>query len=914
MSALATPKHDVRKLRFSTGAPHLQSPFPGVAPSPYTPFSGRRSGSVPIGTPQLPTRSTSFEADALTTLPQGSAEEFINGGLDAALRESSLDVLAGLRTQYESGTAQAADAFVKEMISTLALQLERANELMDAPSLHPYVRKQVRALQNRLLLEQTTWNLVDTAWRPSEIRSRDLSTTRLAPSNLDENSVLKVPGYVKCQRIVEWLETTAADVLGRSGGPKVKPLDDPAYRWEYTASKYEGEKVSMDFPHAVGKSLDEVETKAEGRISHEIFRLVRAGKLSEAEELCRRVGQPWRAAALAGGKKSSALSANGIKGDARRTWRIAAKAIARSPDPAILPHERAVYGVLAGELEPVLAVSTTFEDEAWARLCTLLDSTAEFVLNGRNVTVAAIEDETVLQIFRECKHAGEGLDVADGKVLEGIRMTRAFVGIGPGMCGSHVSQLLKTLGELAEAGASSGEEWICRFAAHACIFLKTSGMLAGVKNRPQDEFSFDTAIEKYVEVVLQKDQEREAKARAHGTILPPRRIVPETAARYLAELHSDDRIISTYSVLLCAALEEDLSHERAEAKRVGVSPRQVDERRTLCLQKAGQCFPREILDLLVVAATDKLWKSMLPDQVDNSLFSDDIKLSESVSDEVSETDELVVRAIEFLIFPAFANYKEALLRVTNLARQFFLRGRRAATRYVISWAPEEVMSQIEPSTCEGPVHELESWRVYMDAISRHNEWKTYQSRKPQPISEKIRAAASAEPGEVSYEIQANAGIQVQKFNKENEEFLRTSERYCQAAVQSLEAALLLEGGWMQDKYKQNENVAERPRGGYALRHRSKEIEAIRKFGIPQLAVLLHHVYHESGMFTKAIGLAQVVASDHLKLYECFGVSEMKSFLTRIADSTVLHADTMIQSGQCERPYETTMFEELPANE
>lgn len=912
MSAVTTPMREVRKLRFSMGGPGLDSAFAGVAQSPYTPFSGRRSGSIPTGTPQVTSRSADPGALSTSAVPSDSAEEYVNGGLDEALRSSSLDVLTVLRSKYEEAAPQASAAFVSEMLGAIEVQLSFATELMDVPSLHPYVRKAVRALHTRLLLEHATWILVETAWRPSEIRSRDLCTRRLSPNILDENSVHDVKGYVKCQRIVEWLERTADEALERSGGPKVKPLDDPAYRWEYTASRHDGEPVSMDYQQRGNGVLDEVERKAEGRLSHEIFRLVRAGRLEEAEEMCRRVGQPWRAAALAGGKRSSALSANGVKGDARRTWRIAAKAIATSSDPGIPAHERAVYGLFAGEIGPVLAVSTTFEDEAWARLSVLLDSTAQAVVEGDNAASVTIEDNAILQAFRECKHAGEGPEAIGADIREGIRMTRVYVGIGPGIHAQHISELLKTLSELSRLGADEGQEWICRFAAHVCIFMKMSGLLSEVTDGTDGMTNFDASVESYVQFVIQKDLDSEERARQQGAILSPRILVPETAARYLAELSTEKCIIDTYSKLLCAALKADLSHERAEAKRVGVSPREIDDRRTLCLQKAGQCFSRETLNSLVIAATDKIWDSHLPVGDAPGLSSIEIESEVSVSEDFSDADELVVRAIEFLIFPAFANYEEALRRVTKAARRFFLRGKKAAARYLISWFPSEIVSQISSSPCVGAVHELDSWRVYMDAIARHNEWNIYHSsRKPQPVSEKVRAAALAQPGEVSYETQASAGIQLQKYAKENEEFLRMSGKNRDVAVDSLKAALLFEGGWMQNKYTDEKSV---PGDQAGRTTRSEEIRTVRKIGIPQLVVLLHHVYHESGMYSEAISLAQIIADEDFKLYENFGPTELGSFLTRIADSTVLFADDTIRSGECSRPYEQTLFEELPSDE
>lgn len=905
MQAVQTPQRSVRKLRFSTAA--LDTPFRPIAPSPYTPFSGRRSGTAPTGIPQVATKSPPSNSPLTPTF----AEDYVQNGLDIALRSASLDIITAIRTAAFSESAPA--ALVSESLAAVEAQISVCTELLDAPALHAHTRNRVCARHAALLAEHATWILIDTAWRPPELRSRDLATRRLAPDLLTDVSVLDVPGYVKVQRIVEWLERSADEALERAGGPLVKPLDDPAYRWEYTASRFGDEPVSMDFPQQHPAEIDEVERKADTRLSREIFRLVRAGRLEEAEEICRCAGQPWRAAALAGGKKCSALSANGVKGHARKTWRTAAAAVARSQSQGISVHERAVYGVFSGVLEPVLAVSTTYEDQAWARLSVLLDSTAERALDGCELESAKIDDMTILQAFRECGHSGEGPEAIGSTLLQGIRLARAYVGLGPNMSATHLSELLGILANLAQSGARQKQEWVCRFAAHICLYLKLSGILADILEHQEDSNNFDACIEAYVQLVIQIDEEEEDQAREEGTILPARALICDTAASYLAELTSRDRIIGTYSKLLGAALKADLLHERAEAKRVGVAPREIDDRRTLCLEKAGQCFEREALNMLVVAAIDLVWSAALPSGNLRDLSISELESQASVLDKVSDDDELVIRAIEFLMFPAFQNYVEALRRVTTAARVFFLYGKRTAARRLIAWFPAEIVSQVPPLSCVGEMSELDSWRVYMDAVARHNEWNAFHSaNRPKPLPEKTRAEALAQPGEVSYEVQANASIQMEQHTRDSEEFLRQSEKHRNAAVESLKTALLFEGGWMQDRYV-SEDKGHEDEEEMAIR-RSEQLKAVRRIGIPQLAVLLHHVWHESGFYREAISLAQTIADDNLKLYESFGPSELSSFLIRIADSTVLFVDDSIRKEGHERPYKQTLFEEIAENE
>ena len=49
-----------------------------------------------------------------------------------------------------------------------------------------------------------------------------------------------------------------------------------------------------------GKQWAEADVKDNARITERVWRLVRAGRMAEAQELCMRCGQPWRAASLGG--------------------------------------------------------------------------------------------------------------------------------------------------------------------------------------------------------------------------------------------------------------------------------------------------------------------------------------------------------------------------------------------------------------------------------------------------------------------------------------------------------------------------------------------------------------------------------------------------------------------------------------
>lgn len=910
---MATPMRDVRRLPFSSQSTErtpagsrrtsLRQSF--VPPSPYTPFSGRRSGSVPPGTPQLESdgafggttpRGQKRDERIVNAAGDGTAEEFVRSGLDNAMRAASASTLSVLSKGAVHELPE--HLLVDAMTTAIHEQILRAEALSADRTAHTHVRRELDSVLAALRAEEASWALLRAVWRPSEIRPADLTATRLSPDVTDSILISGAPGVRKAHLVAQWLEAQAADELDRAGGPRVKPLDDPAYRCAYTAQLKGVRAVSMDFALRE-EPLDETETKADERLCRELFRLLRAGRLSDAERICRAAGQPWRAAILAGGKRCSAHAANGRRRAGRAAWRNAVGKIARA-SAALPPHERALYGLLAGVTEPALAVATDYESRAWVRITTALDAACECALSG-TPEGAAIPDEAILQMFRECEGAGIGHSGIPAEVHARLREVRAYFALGNNMSPENLEKLIEALQGLARAGSEHQLEWVCRLAAHKCLFLKLTEMTSAVEENEEVMVNFEDAVAMYPKLVILKDKLEEQKAEQIGAIRKARVLVSELAARELSILGNPTLIVDVYASLMISALIEDLKHEENEGKRVGVPHRKILERRTVCLEKAGNSLDRETLDMLVVSVVQQIWESCMPgDPLEDVNFED----------KVTKEDELVIRSLEFLMFPAFANFEQAVLRAACAARKFFLAGKKQAARQLVNWFPKDALAQLPPDAPMLATRELDAWRMYMEALSQYDEWRTfYFSLRPIDLPPVIRDAAVARSGHVSYEVQAAANVQVDKYNAEMETYNRTSAQLRDAAVEALRTTLQYDGGWMRPHDGQDEEAL-REEDTDAYWERREEIEQIRRVAVPQLVTLLHSVLHESKLYSEAAELATTIADEATKLYECFGKADLKALLQRIADSSVLLADMAVKESGAVRPYKGYYFEEF----
>ncbi|KAI5063312.1 hypothetical protein GOP47_0021859 [Adiantum capillus-veneris] len=200
-----------------------------------------------------------------------------------------------------------------------------------------------------------------------------------------------------CFRIVKWLEGLISKALdldkqhkGWYAGSYLQKLG--VWRQtQHSIRKMVGNAVLVqhldpDAPSRERARLQEEDQNLEEELLDDIWKLLRAGRLEEARQLCRSAGQPWRAATLGGcgdlgpspspdmlirDGKDVALQAveleSGISHQ-RRLWKwacfSASERIAESPDES--RYEAAIYATQCGNTRRMLPVCRDWESACWA--------------------------------------------------------------------------------------------------------------------------------------------------------------------------------------------------------------------------------------------------------------------------------------------------------------------------------------------------------------------------------------------------------------------------------------------------------------------------------------------------------------------------------------------------------------------
>uniref|UniRef100_A0A674MQK1 Nuclear pore complex protein n=1 Tax=Takifugu rubripes TaxID=31033 RepID=A0A674MQK1_TAKRU len=279
----------------------------------------------------------------------------------------------------------------------------------------------------RWLLQQesNTWRLITSLYRDrvqvamEDDMMMDMVVTAHINQNYSSEKVVVEQLFQRdatirqSQLVVDWLESISKDQIGDFS-------DNIEYYaknvcWENTLHalklrRKSGTAFSIplvteldpDAPIRQQRPLADLDREDDARLLKNLFNLIRAGMTDEAQRLCKRCGQAWRAATLEGWKLyhdpnlTSELQA--VEGNPHRAiWKICCWRMAEE----LNRYERAIYASLSGNLKPILAVCETWEDCVWAHFRVMVDSLVEKELMSSGMADKVVE--TLPREYQEAK-------------------------------------------------------------------------------------------------------------------------------------------------------------------------------------------------------------------------------------------------------------------------------------------------------------------------------------------------------------------------------------------------------------------------------------------------------------------------------------------------------------------------------
>ena len=628
-------------------------------------------------------------------------------------------------------------------------------------------------------------------------------------------------------------------------------------------------EIDPDAPTRTGLRIHTEDQRNESILLHDVWRYVRAGCLPEAAELCTKKGQPWRSASMAGAVWMEALpltekdeSANHVIDPHRKEWKTVCRALSQQVEAH--EYERAIYGVLCGDLEAAISVCHTWHDMLWAHACTLVENFADDALNAitsspsfdptllafqehqdinnytnnnnnnnsiftKDASSIAMSETSIISSTRSNSNFPNG-DLQGRPLHKNLRISLEELRLGRGGVGGRAGEgetaekpfhliqsrliegrvdlVLESLANYVEKGLWEGRKVklpdaaMLRFAAHFVLFTRDRGDL-------------QSTAEEIVKIAERRQTGEEEKRRRE-------QLETNILRSYV------DHLIKTKQISLVALYVSTLPTFQQVPKYceflLGIEEKEEREECLLLAEKAG-------------LSTTQITRAV----VDLSKFMPVHDPDPTKQREVSLADEKKIMAVEWLCFDP-SQRAHALMEINGLTREYILDGKMsAASMAMYQVLPADTMSLVRAGWGENKddqywveynaVREHFAMKDLLGALQSYEEWRCLPTAPPNLPS---RTIDSSDPTWAYHQRQ------IAKWKSDR-------DAHMEEAGRALRQVLSFPGGWLIDAGPD-----------IGSPKRKAELRNVRKTMLAQLVFRLHTIYTAATKYKECLELVQLV--------------------------------------------------------
>ncbi|TRY97188.1 hypothetical protein DNTS_015794 [Danionella cerebrum] len=699
--------------------------------------------------------------------------------------------------------------------------------------------------------ELVTWRLITSLYRDriQTVMEEDIMMDITMPSESEkaviEQFFQKDSVVRQSQLVVDWLESIAKDEIG-DFSDNIEYYAKSVY-WENTLhtlklrrtqssgnlSRPLVTELDPDAPIRQKRPLADLDREDDSRLLKNLFNLIRAGMMDEAQRLCKRCGQSWRAATLEGWKLYHDPNINGgvgelqpVEGNPQRIiWKVCLWRM--TEEEHFNKYERAIYAALSGNLKQLLPVCESWEDMVWAYFRVMVDALVE-----REICSSGMGSEELEELPRDYIETNWSLE----KVFEDIQATESKRVLDATKEHYHLIQKFVILGDL-DGLLQEFSDWLgsstplpghlLRFMSHLVLFYRTLGI------QLKEEVCVDV-LKAYILLLVKEKQ-------------------VDLIAFYVSHLPVDTAV-TQYAQYL-----EEITET---------------EQRRHCLDLATQA------GLDVTAITKTVVEAIRERDTEEFAHHD---LTPALDMATTVEDQRKIDVIEWLVFDP-AQRAEALKQSNAIMRKFLASKKHNAAKMVFAKVPEDSMRQIYwqweeqgldtplPAEDENAIREHLCIRAYLEAHEAFNEWFKHMSWPPVKPTAPAQATFTEK---VAHEMD-EAGYKME-FESWQGRLIALTEDVKERIYNVL---LFVDGGWMVDVRMDAEEDSER----------SHQMRLLRQLCLPFMSFLLLSVLQKTERHQESLRLADIIASDQHRLYEVFSKDELQKFLQKMRESSILLLD------------------------
>lgn len=693
-------------------------------------------------------------------------------------------------------------------------------------------------MKTNLVMERNSWRLIGklfTDRMTPTAESMESIASLKSEKRIAENLFQKERDLRQAQAIIDWLEKNARDMV-EDEFSQAGFFGDLLVGWENTLHALRMDKneagnmmhvteLDPDAKSRQKRPLHDLDEQDQNRLIKAIYLCIRSGMLDSAQDLCVRLGQPWRAATLVGWKlchdpnyeMKDTNEKLPLEGNATRdVWKRSAWIL--TEDAALAPQEKAIYSALCGNSSQLLgSVCLSWEDYLWALVRSMVDVKVELEIRGTMTKSFSELPQKYWENLTDLRSILDSFQSADcSKVIEEVHTPHRILQRHVILEEWHLlnKQLLEWTSRQQdscnEEDTFAKDPHFLRFLTHFVLILKRL-------NVPMTTESVESVIVAYIRYLVIAQR-------------------PQQVAWYTSQL-SLELQVTVYSDFL-----KSISN---------------DKDRRMCLALAEENgLPLYTIRLRTVQ--DIL---SMEDSADNIAISDH---------HLSPQDDFKISAINFLLFEPIE--REDCLIQTNALVRYFIASQKleAAKIALVNIAPFIDMTVTDRESAEDHMKEYLCLQSYISAKESFSDWFEYL-HKGKPIEPTLNedqgsftSAIALEQKEKQYK---------QDVDRWHGSLLVQSRDVCGLLL----SILKFPNGWLISNINQEKEDRD---------SRFVEMDYIRRTCIMEVSFLLHSVYHSTRQYKEALQLADLLASEHGSLYQVFNKEDMRKFLMKLKDSSV----------------------------
>lgn len=701
----------------------------------------------------------------------------------------------------------------------------------------------IRRLRVMFREETNTWRLARSLLRDQILSRGDPFVPCVNPTS-DEQRIANLyaidDNIRRLQIVCDWLEANEMTEIEADG--KGIPIDlEAPHAWENTFFAMRTHKspanissMDPDAPISSNKSLAHEDRETEIKLLKFLFRYLRAGRLSEGQALASRVGYNWLAAILDGWLPYSQDEEHAEEtGNKKRdVWKLTCFKASRMH--GMTSYEKAILGVLGGNLKSVLPVCDSWADQLWARLRCSIDVQIEKAL--RDADSVPQENRNLINYPEEFYDSYQDISnifksIDNRKIPSPTQEETIYHVIQRHLILNNLNGLLEQLKDwcsvleyednLAENREAISPHFL-RFFAHLVLFLGQINLVG------TDDSRGTAIVESYISQLIQQKS-------------------IESVAYYANSLPHNNQVRS-YAKLLATISEPE------ERKR--------------CLE---------------IAITHKLDIDEITQTVVEFILEEPSEQTPANPDftKTSQSDRRKIDSLDYLLYPEPKNYLAILHRGNALLRYFALQKKDEALKQVFLKLPMNLMRLVEEQwheltgkdktpSLKNNIRELEGFSLLLGAQENLAQWSEWHRSKPE--EPKKPANLSKFCDNVNYEQS------LKQYQADLNLWEQLREVRTNALVNKMEELCLFQDGWMVDlpaKDDRNVNQAQR----------LEQLAELRKVYIPQMITICFNVLYLTNRYDDCLKISHLLADESLGLYHEFTKVQIRDYLDKISEVT-----------------------------